>query len=118
MPDEKNEHRRFPRIPAAHAVLVKRLGHPDEEVFAKTRVVGLGGCSFIHEEPLGRGTVVELLISMRNEVVRATARVVNELRVGDAAYEECMEFLFISDAHRQVLEALLSRGKKPRLGQA
>ena len=114
MPEEKNEHRRFPRIPAAHAILVKRLGHPDEEVFAKTRVVGLGGCSFVYEEPLGRGTVVELLISMRNEVVRATARVVNELRLGDAAYEECMEFLFISDAHRKVLETLLSRGKRTR----
>ena len=35
--------RRFPRIPAEHAVMVRLLGGPRFEGFAKTRVIGLGG---------------------------------------------------------------------------
>lgn len=114
MPEEKRDNRRFPRLGAQHAVLVKRLGHPDDEAFARTRTVGLGGCSFVHDEPLGKGTVVELLISVRNDVVRATARVVNELKLRDGSYEECMEFLFISDVHKRILEMLFARGRSNR----
>ena len=114
MTDEKREHRRFPRIPVEAAVLVKRLGQPDDEGIAKTRMVGVGGCSFVHDEPLGTGTVVEVLISVHGEVIRATARVVNELQRDDLRFEECMEFLFISDTHRQVLEKLLVRPRGSR----
>jgi hypothetical protein len=114
MVEDRKEHRRYPRIPAEFTVLVKHLGQPDDEGIAKTKSVGVGGCSFIHDEPLGRGTVVEVLISMHGEVVRATARVVNEVVQSDSRFEEHMEFLFISDVHRQVLERLLERKRAAR----
>lgn len=103
----KNQ-RRFPRIPAEHAVLVKRLGPGETEVLAKTRVVGLGGCMFLNDEPLGEGTAIELLMSVRGQVIKTTARVVYELEVEDGEVEVGVEFLFISDRDRQTLESLFA----------
>ncbi len=103
----KNQ-RRFPRIPAEHAVLVKRLGPGESEVLAKTKVVGLGGCMFINDEPLGEGSAIELLMSIRGQVIKTTARVVYELQDPDGGVEVGVEFLFISDRDRQTLEALFA----------
>ena len=36
--------RRFPRIQAEHAVMVRLLGTKAFEEFARTRVIGPGGC--------------------------------------------------------------------------
>lgn len=103
----KNQ-RRFPRIPAEHAVLVKPLGLEADEAFAKTRVLGLGGCMFVQDEPLGEGAAIELLISIRGQVIKTTARVVYEQPHPGGGVEIGCEFLFVSDKDRQVLEATFS----------
>lgn len=100
--------RRFPRIPAEHAVLVKRLGPGESEVITKTRVLGLGGCMFINDEPLGEGTPIELLMSIRGQVIKTTARVVYEQPDPDGGVEIGVEFLFISDRDRLTLEGVFA----------
>src|ERR1700712_1696148 len=57
--------RRFPRTPAEHAVMVRLLGGPRFEGFAKTRVIGLGGCMFVNRESLGYGSPVGAFLSGR-----------------------------------------------------
>ena len=108
----KNQ-RRFPRVPAEFAVLVKPLGLEADEAFAKTRVLGLGGCMFVHDEPLGEGSAVELLISIRGQVIKTTARVVYESPHSSGGVEIGCEFLFISDKDRQVLETAFSGRQYP-----
>lgn len=103
----KNQ-RRFPRIPAEHAVLVKPLGTGEAEVLSKTKVVGLGGCMFVNDEPIGEGSAIELLMSVRGQVIKTTARVVYELPSADGGVEVGVEFLFISDRDRRTLEALFA----------
>jgi hypothetical protein len=109
----KNQ-RRFPRIPAEYAVLVKQLGPESDEAFAKTRVLGLGGCMFVDDEPLGEGTAIELLISIRGQVIKTTARVVYEASHTGGGVEIGCEFLFISDKDRQILETIF-QGRQPVL---
>jgi len=112
MPDLKSQ-RRFPRIPADFAVLVTALGEHGAEAIAKTRVVGLGGCMFIHTESLEIGALVELLISVKGEVVKATARVVFERPLPEGGFETGVEFLFLTDEHRKVVQALFPEGFTP-----
>ena len=64
MADEDPKQRRFPRITAEHAVMVTKAGAETLEEFAKTRDLGLGGCMFLSDEPVGPGSVIELLISL------------------------------------------------------
>lgn len=98
--------RRFPRIPSENAVLVKKLGPADMEGFAKTRVVGLGGCMFVSDEPLGVDAYLDLLISVRGRVVKTRGRVVYEIpREGDEV-EVGVEFLEISPHDRDIIEEL------------
>lgn len=100
--------RRFPRVPAEHAVLVKRLGAGESEVITKTRVLGLGGCMFINDEALGEGTPIELLMSIRGQVIKTTARVVYEQPNAGGGVEVGVEFLFISDRDRLTLEGVFA----------
>lgn len=106
MADEHREKRRFPRIPAEYAVLVKRLGPGEVEEFAKTRTVGLGGCMVVSDGPLGLGAGVELLISVRGGVVKAHGRVVYEVPRGEKVYEVGVEFLRMSTGDLKLLQAL------------
>jgi hypothetical protein len=99
--------RRFPRISSEHTVLVKKLGGDAAEAFAKTRVVGLGGCMFVSSGPVGVGSIVEVLISVHLRVVRALVRVVYEIAKGDTEFEVGVEFVEISPADRQIIEAML-----------
>jgi len=107
----KNQ-RRFPRVPAEYAVLVKHLGLEAEEAFAKTRVLGLGGCMFVRDEALGEGAAIELLISIRGQVIKTTARVVYESAHPSGGVEIGCEFLFVSDKDRQILEGVF-QGRQP-----
>jgi hypothetical protein len=106
MADEHREKRRFPRIPAEHAVLVKKLGAAEVEEFAKTRTVGLGGCMVVSETSLGLGAGVELLISLRGGVVKAHGRVVYEIPRGDDGFEVGVEFLRMATGDLKLLQAL------------
>ncbi len=107
MADEYPRRRRFPRISSEHTVLVKKLGGDAAEAFAKTRVVGLGGCMFVSAAPIGVGSIVEALISVHLRVVRALVRVAYENPKGENEVEVGVEFVEISSADRQVIEAML-----------
>ncbi len=98
--------RRFPRIPAEHAVLVRTAGEGVSEGFAKTRDVGLGGCMFVNPVAFGEDAPVELLISVNLAVVRVRGRVVYELPADGGGFEVGVEFLEIDDGDRRVLETL------------
>jgi hypothetical protein len=98
--------RRFPRIPSENAVLVKRLGDEEAEGFARTRVVGLGGCMFVSDEPLGVESFLDLLISVRGRVVQTRGRVVYEIPRGDDEVEVGVEFVQIAPHDRDIIEEL------------
>jgi hypothetical protein len=106
MVEEQPQKRRFPRIPAENAVLVRKIGEEPLEGFATMRTVGLGGCMFTHDAALGSGTVLEMLISIKSWVVKATGRVVYELPKSGAEVEVGVEFLDISAADRAILSTL------------
>jgi len=106
MADEHREKRRFPRLPAEHAVLVKKLGPGELEEFAKTQTVGLGGCMFVGDSTLGLGAGVELLISVRGGVVRAQGRVVYEIPRGAEGVQIGVEFLRMATGDLKLLQAL------------
>src|SRR5271169_224058 len=97
MPESPKSQRRFPRIPSEHALLVKRAGDESSEALVKTRVLGGGGCMFVHDASLGVGSVVDLLISLPRQVLKARARVVYEIpnRTGDV--EVGVEFVEVAE---------------------
>ena len=114
MPEKFAEKRRFPRIPAEHTVLVKKLGGEAVEEFGKTRVVGLGGCCFTSDAPIGIGSAIEVLISVGGRVVKARGKVIYEKFREEAKLEVGMEFVTIDPRDRQILESLLSeKSEKP-----
>ena len=104
--------RRFPRIEATHAVMVRILGPGDFEEFARTRVIGPGGCMFVSEESLGFGSLMELSIALRGRVVKTDGRVVYEIRKSATEHQVGVEFLRISPADRAYLE-ILAAGPRP-----
>lgn len=93
--------RRFPRIASQHAVLVKRLGENEVEELTSTRTLGLGGCGFLSDEPLGLGSIVEVLISVRHEVVRTKAKVVYEIAESEGKCEIGLEFIDLGEADQE-----------------
>ncbi len=108
MPEKPREQRKFPRVPAEKALLVKKLGGEASESLAKTRTVGGGGCMFVHHEPLGVGASIELLISLAGRVIKARARVVWEVVAKPGHVEVGVEFLSISAKDRKALENALA----------
>lgn len=108
MPDAFASKRRFPRIPSENALLVRKLGPEAVEGFAKTQVVGLGGCMFVSDGPVGVGAYLDLLISVRGRVVKALGRVVYETAKPepDAEVEVGVEFVKITPHDQQVIESL------------
>ena len=100
--------RRFPRIPSANTVLLAQVDGAQVDHFARTRTVGLGGCSFRYPEPLVAGAIVELMIAVRPVAIKTLARVVYQRqREDDGTYEIGVEFVALEPEHRRVLEALL-----------
>ena len=113
MREDRTAKRRYPRIPSENAVLVKRLTAEQIEGFAKTRVVGLGGCMFVSDEALGVGAGLEILISVRGRVAKAVGKVVYELPTEDAHREVGVEFVELPEADREVIESLF---RQPEAG--
>lgn len=105
---DADDKRRFPRISAQHALLVKKLSEQASESLARTEVMGGGGCMFVHDEQLGEGARIQLLISVRGAVVKATAKVAWERPRDDGRYEVGVEFLDVSPEDRGIIESLLS----------
>ena len=116
MTDEHHEKRRFPRIPVEYAVLIRQLGPGESEEFVKARNVGLGGCMVVSDVPLGLGSGVDLLISVRGGVVKARGRVVYEIPKGKKAFEVGVEFLRIATGDLKLLQALFEGQPKEAEG--
>lgn len=114
MSDDYPKKRRFPRIPSENAVLVKRTGPEEAEGFAKTQVVGLGGCMFVSDESIGVGSHVDLLISVRGRVVASRGRVVYENAKQPGKIEVGVEFMNIAAEDRGAIQELL--GLESRAG--
>ncbi len=108
MPERPHEQRRFPRVPAEKALLVKKVGDDASEALAKTRTVGGGGCSFVHHERLGVGSAVELLISLPTRVVKVQGRVAWERVTGPQTVEVGVEFTVVSPKDRSALTRALA----------
>ena len=103
--------RRFPRVPAVHAVMVRLLGVKAFEEFARTRVLGPGGCMFVSEESLGYGSLMELSIALRGRVVKTDSRVVYEIQKSATEHQVGVEFLRISPGDRAFIESLVTTRK-------
>jgi hypothetical protein len=104
------KHRRFPRIPSANTVLVAQVDGEEVDRFARTKSVGVGGCSFHYPEPLLSGSIVELMIAVRPEAIKTLARVVYQREAaGGNGFEIGVEFLALAPEHRRTLERLLGR---------
>jgi c-di-GMP-binding flagellar brake protein YcgR len=108
MVEEPRAFRRFPRVPAENAVLVRKVGDEGPDVLATARSVSSGGCMFAHQERLGAGTAVELLISLPGRVIKAQARVVWENERASGEVEVGVEFVRISPEDRRALEATIA----------
>ncbi len=102
------EQRRFPRIPSENTVLVKRAGEGAEEGFAKTTVMGLGGCSFVTDTALDPEERVEVYIAVSGKVVVALGRVVWTAPRLDGRLDVGIEFQEITEEDRRVVEALFA----------
>ena len=103
MSDAFAKRRRFPRIASENVVLLRTGGAADAERLAKTRAIGLGGCSFVTDHPPAIGAFLELLVSVGGRVVTTRSRVVYEIASGDRR-EIGVEFLEIDPADREWLE--------------
>lgn len=101
------ELRRFPRIASQHAVLVKRLGGRDLEEIAPTTSMGIGGCGFLADEAPADGDLLEVLISVRHEVIKVRARVVYIVSVADGRHEVGVEFVSLDENDRERIQQLL-----------
>jgi hypothetical protein len=112
-PKVKAPERRFPRIPAETSVLLRRLGGPVKGELSVTRVLGLGGCCFLHKEPQGVGSTLFLSILVGQELAEARVRVVYEIPQGDGTVEVGTEFLEITQGDRALLEGLMKPGEDP-----
>jgi hypothetical protein len=100
------QRRRYPRISSEHALLVRRLDAAEDEAFAKSRTVGLGGLMFRSSEAYGKDALLELLITVRGEVVNARARVVYETPLAEGEVEIGVEFLEMDLDDRKTLTDL------------
>jgi c-di-GMP-binding flagellar brake protein YcgR len=103
--------RRFPRVQAEHAVMVRLLGTRAFEEFARTRVIGPGGCMFVSEESLGYGSLMELSIALRGRVLKTDCRVVYEISRTPSEHQVGVEFLRISPPDRAFLESFVAQRK-------
>lgn len=106
MDDTPEGRRKYPRIPSKNSVLVRVLGDKEREGFAKTEIVGLGGCMFASNEALGEGSYLDLLIAVHHTVVKAFAKVAYEKPRDEGRWNIGVEFLQINEEDRKLLETL------------
>ena len=105
--EQKQHKRRFPRIPSENVVLFQKIGADADEELAKTGMVGLGGCMIRSKVSVGEGSIVSLLISVSDHVLKTEARVVYEKVTASGEYEVGVEFLSLAPADRKRLAELL-----------
>jgi hypothetical protein len=105
--EEYEKKRRFPRVPSENSVMITKLSADRVEGFTKTRVVGLGGCMIVSDVPLGVGSLLQIRIAVRGQLVSAVGRVIYETPAAPGELEVGVEFVEIAEPDRQVLQGLL-----------
>lgn len=106
--DQTGHRRRFPRIPAASPVLVRRAARADSGAFAKAKTLGGGGCRFDSKEAYGPGTELLLTIAAGDGFIEAPAQVVYEREGEGGIWEVGVEFLALSPMDQAALDEVLS----------
>jgi hypothetical protein len=99
--------RRFPRVASENAILVKRKRDRGPGEVLSTRVIGLGGCMFVHEGPLGVGVSLELSILVGLRLANLNARVVYQNPQRDSIYQIGVEFIDPSPKDLDILLGLV-----------
>jgi len=110
MAESEAKRRRFPRVMSENLVLVKKVGAEALDELTKTQMLGLGGCMFVHPEPLGEGIPIEITLAVKHKVVKAIGRVLYELPQPDETYHIGIEFVQISPADLEILKGLFTEG--------
>lgn len=112
MSDIGRESRKFPRLEARQAVLIKKVeqGSAAEEL-APTKTIAMGGCCLVTDQTYGKGSLVELLISVDHRVVTARGHVVYEHPGEDGRIETGIEFVRLDDEAAHAIHRLFI--KKP-----
>jgi hypothetical protein len=109
MSEDGSESRRFPRIDASQAVLVRRIDDSGVEALAPMKTIAIGGCCLLSDRALGIGSNVELLISLEEGVVSARGRVVYEIPAEDGRLESGIEFSRLDELAAHAIHRLFIR---------
>ena len=97
--------RQFPRISAENVVMIHRIGPAEQQEMATASQIGLGGLRISSVEPLGVDSYLRLKITIDNEVVEATGRVVWERPADDGLTDVGVAFISIDSAHSDTILA-------------
>jgi len=108
MAEEPRPFRHFPRLSIEIGVLVRKAGGESSEILATTRSVSSGGCMLVHDQGLGVGSPLELLISLPGRVIKAQGQVVWENERASGEVEMGIEFLRMNSEDRRILEATIA----------
>lgn len=114
MAEDSGEQRRFSRIPAHCAVLIRFQGGLEPQRFGSTRVVGLGGCSFLHPHAIAADTRLRLDIAVGSKVVEAEARVAYSRPSEGHLHEVGVEFLNLEERDRALLASVFAKAEAER----
>lgn len=110
MSDTAHEARRYPRLEARQSVLVRKVAEGGEvEELVPTKSIAVGGCCLLTEQAFGKGSPVELLISVGENVVTARGTVVYELPSEDGRTETGIQFSRLDDAAAHAIHRLFIR---------
>jgi len=106
-PQPESPVRRFPRIPAKHSIVVRKIGGPLQGRLATTAILGLGGCCFTHVEPQEVGHTLYLSILIGHELAQARVRVVYTRPRDEGDYEIGVEYVEVPQRDLDLIEGLV-----------
>jgi hypothetical protein len=78
MDDQFQKPRRFPRVRAQYAALVKKVDPEEFATLGLARSMSLGGCMLEQDSSIGVGTPVEVMFSISGKIVKARGVVLYE----------------------------------------
>jgi hypothetical protein len=109
MAESPGDQRKFSRIPAHCAVLIRFQGGIEPQRFGSTRVVGMGGCCFLHPHAIAPDTRLRLDIAVGDKVVEAEARVAYSRPSEGHLFEVGVEFVDLNEHDRALLSSVFAR---------